>query len=210
MNIPKVENFTIRGLRILGSSDRRTPFSVDLTILESTVTGINGYRAIDAKGFGKDLKGPHRITLLTEKTSVIGIYALEGQGSVLKLKGGGPFKIDFIKPVTKLYFKGKPEVKDGKTYMEVVDFKVDIAIKSFDMKFDKIFKDKALTDNANFFLNEYGQEFYGDFKDILNKEMSKIFKKIVADVMEFVPYEDLFLKDDEDEELKSVTDAVES
>lgn len=152
-------------------------------------------KAFHAKGFGKDLKGPHSITFKSKKAVLIGTYTVEGHGRILRFKGGGPCNITFIKPVMALSFKGEPEMKNGKTYMKVVDFKVDLSIKRFAMKFEKLFKDQAITDNANFFLNEYGQDFYDEFKGVLDKELSVIFKKVVADVMEFVPYEDLFLKE---------------
>lgn len=174
-----------------------SPIEADLKIIESNVTGIQGMKASNAKGFGKDLKGPHSITFKSKKAVVLGTYTVEGHGRILRFKGGGPCNITFIKPVLKMSFNGEPEVKDGKVYMKVVNFKVDLSIKRFAMKFEKLFKDQAITDNANFFLNEYGQDFYDEFKGVLDKEMSVIFKKVVADVLEFVPYQELFLKDEE-------------
>lgn len=155
-------------------------------------------KAFNVSGFGKDFRGPHSITFKSKRATMLGTYTVEGHGRILKFKGGGPCNITFIKPVMVMTFSGEPEVKNGSTYMKVMDFKVDLTIKKFAMKFEKLFKDQAITDNANFFLNEYGQDFYDEFKGILDKEMSKIFKKVVADVMEFVPYEDLFLKDGDD------------
>lgn len=153
-------------------------------------------KASKAEGFREDLKGPHSITFKSKKVTLIGTYTVEGHGRILKFKGGGPCNITLLSPVLKMSFNGEPTVKDGKTYMKVVNFKVDLKIKRFVMKFDQLFKDQALTDNANLFLNEYGQDFYNDFKELLDTELSVIFQKIVADVMEFVPYKDLFLKDE--------------
>lgn len=194
INLPKLGVFNINGLRVLRNG-ASSPIEADLRIIESNVTGFQGMKASRAKGFGKDLRGPHSLTFKSKKATLIGTYTVEGHGRILKFKGGGPCNITFIKPVIVISFKGEPEVKDGKTYMKVVDFKVDLSIKRFAMKFEKLFKDQAITDNANFFLNEYGQDFYNEFKDVLDKEMAVIFKKVVADVLEFVPYEDLFLKD---------------
>lgn len=191
-----MSSFNINGLRVLRNG-ASSPIEADLKIIESNVTGIQGMKASNAKGFGKDLRGPHSITFKSKKTTVIGTYTVEGHGRILKFKGGGPCNITFIRPVMVLTFKGEPDVKNGKTHMKVVDFKVDLSIKRFVMKFEKLFKDQAITDNANFFLNEYGQDFYNEFKGVLDKEMSVIFKKVVADVLEFVPYEELFLIDGE-------------
>uniref|UniRef100_T1GBS3 Uncharacterized protein n=1 Tax=Megaselia scalaris TaxID=36166 RepID=T1GBS3_MEGSC len=72
MNLPDLHNFNFNGLRFLRNGDS-SPIEADLRIIESNITGISGMKASNAKGFGKDLKGPHSITFKSKSTTLLGL-----------------------------------------------------------------------------------------------------------------------------------------
>lgn len=95
--------------------------------------------------------------------------------------------------LVKMQFAGVPMEKDGKTYMKVEKFRMDLEPKGMHFKIDNLFNgDKALGDNMNLFLNENWQDIYRELRASITSAFGKVFHTVIGHVFTKYPYEDFF------------------
>ncbi|KAL5283723.1 to.2 family protein [Megaselia abdita] len=188
-----LENFNpleVKQLRI--NTDATNPVYLDLRVTEAVLTGLKGMKISKAKGFGKDLKGPHSLTSTGKAVSLVGKYTANGKVLLLPVRGDGPSNFTFLDPIYTVKFKGEPVEKNGKTYLKVKDFDLKINISRMITRVDNLFNDPILSKEMNKFFNENWSEIYGELRQAINRAMSDHFERVYRGVFDNVPYDELF------------------
>lgn len=85
--------------------------------------------------------------------------------------------------------------KDGKTYMKIDKFHLDLEPKRMIFKIDNLFNgDKALGDNMNLFLNENWSDIYKEIRGTIGSAFGKIFKSVIGHVFTKHPYNEYLVE----------------
>lgn len=88
-------------------------------------------------------------------------------------------------------FSGEAEVRDGKTFMEIHNFKIsEKSIGKCVIQMGKLLG--SMTPMLNDFFNENWREFHNETKQSIQKNFEKILVKYVQDVFYSRPYEEFF------------------
>ena len=83
---------------------------------------------------------------------------------------------------------------NGKEYYQMNKIKATFDTTRFYMHLTNLFNgDKALGDNMNQFLNDNWEDILKELKPAIIGAFTKIFRAIITNVFENVPYEELFL-----------------
>jgi Haemolymph juvenile hormone binding protein (JHBP) len=91
-------------------------------------------------------------------------------------------------------FNSSAVLKNGKTYLNIKNYKIDFTATRFYMDLDNLFNgDKALSDNMNLFLNENWEELLKELKPRIAEVFGEIVTQIVNNVFARRPYKDHFL-----------------
>lgn len=98
-----------------------------------------------------------------------------------------------------LSFNGEPEVRDGKTYMKMVNFtNIENHIDTCKFRLGNLLG-KNLGNVLNEFLDENWRELYREINEKIFKNFEVILYDIIQGVFRAIPYEDLFAHDQVEE-----------
>lgn len=109
---------------------------------------------------------------------------------ILPASGNGTFhaRFDDVRALVKGTVSTR--VRDGKTYLNVENLDVDLAVKNVHMRVRKIFNNnRILTEATNLFLRENGQEVLKIMEPQLKRKLSVLFAGIVNQLLRHVPVE---------------------
>lgn len=190
ISLEKFNPLEVKALRI--NTDASNPVFLDLRVTEGKLSGLQGMKVTKAKGFGKNLEGPHSLTSTGNKVSLIGKYTANGKVLLLPVRGDGPSNFTFLDPIYVVKFKGEPVEKNGKTYLKIKDFDLKIKISRMITQVDNLFNDPVLSKEMNKFFNENWSEIYGELRVSINKAMSEHFERVYRGVFDNIPYNELF------------------
>ncbi|KAH8358932.1 hypothetical protein KR093_003376, partial [Drosophila rubida] len=186
--------------------------SIDLTFTDNNIYGISTMQFKKVKGFGEDLTKKHELQLHAAKLSLVGPYKIKGKVLILPISGTGKsnmtlgkFKLmNVFRKCTKslspsvnsdisIVFTGKPFEKDGETYMEANNLKIQVKPQRLYYHFSNLFNgDKALGDNMNVFLNENWDAIYTEVQQSMQSAFAEIFQAIISKVFSKYPYDKFF------------------
>lgn len=190
ISLEKFDPLDVKLFRI--NTDAANPVFLDLRVVDGELQGLHGIKVSKAKGFDKDLKGPHSLTSTGKSVSLVGTYTANGKVLLLPVKGNGFSNFTFVDPVYVIKFKGEPVEKDGKTFLNVKDFDLKIKISKMIVRVDNLFNDPVLSKELNKFFNENWSEIWGELRSAINKAMSEHFERVYRGVFDNVPYNELF------------------
>lgn len=159
--------------------------NVDLTGLsESVVKKANGFTANPTK---------MELAIMAPVSSLVGGYKINGKVLILPISGEGRSNMTMENIHIQLKWTGKLVDRAGKQYYQLDKLKATFDTSRFYMNFSNLFNgDKALGDNMNVFLNENWQDILKELKPAIIEAFVKIFQKVITDVFDKVPYNELF------------------
>ncbi|KAM7362285.1 protein takeout-like [Cochliomyia hominivorax] len=193
INLIKVEPLEVK--KISFKQGAESPVNIELTFTNSNINGLSQAKTTKVKGFGKDITKKHELTLHVEKVELVGDYQVNGKILVLPITGTGKSNITMVNVDLIVKFTGTPLEKDGKTYMKIDKFHLDIEPKRIIFKIDNLFNgDKVLGDNMNVFLNENWSDIYKEMKETIGSGFGKIFNSVISKVFSNLPYEEYFIE----------------
>ncbi|EDW83868.2 uncharacterized protein Dwil_GK13451 [Drosophila willistoni] len=191
LNLLKLDPFPVAKMNIKQGGD--SPVNIDLTFTNNDIIGLSNLKFKKAKGFGKDLAKKHELLFHAPSLRLEGPYDIKGQVLVLPISGSGKSNITLVKPDFIASFVGKPVVKDGQTYMEATNFKLNTKAERLWYFFGNLFNgDKALGDNMNAFLNDNWHAIFLECQESVQAAFSEVFQNIITTVFSKYPYEKFF------------------
>lgn len=168
--------------------------NIHLQILNAKIYGFKGMNTTKIKGFGEDIRGPHVVYSEGEIMSLLGDYTVGGKVLILPIRGAGKCNVTYIQPKYEVKFKGEPVVKDGKTYMKIVDFKLNMKIKKFIVYYENLFNDSRISKEMNVFFNENWEDIFKELKDPICRGIEGHIQGVYSKVFQSIPYDELFLE----------------
>ncbi|XP_061390856.1 protein takeout-like [Musca vetustissima] len=191
INLIAIDPLVIKEISIKQGAE--SPVNIDLQFINNKLTGLKNAKVVKVKGFGKDLAGKHEIHLMAPEIELAGNYKVDGRILVLPITGTGTNSIKLINVTLKMQFVGVPMEKDGKTYLKVEKFRMDLDPKGIHFKIDNLFNgDKTLGDNMNLFLNENWEDIYRELRGSITSAFGKVFQTVIGHVFTKYPY-DMYL-----------------
>ncbi|XP_055850965.1 protein takeout-like [Episyrphus balteatus] len=193
LNIPDLNPLKISEIAI--KQPKENPVYIDLRFRNSRMHGFKGAKATHVKGFGKDLEQTHEITISSKLMYLLSDYTIQGKVLVLPISGTGRSNITMANVKISLKLTGEPLVKNSETYMHVKKLKVGLDTTRVHFDFENLYNgDKALGDTTNSFLNENWKDIFGEVKNSILKAFTPVFKDVLNNVFENLPYDKLFVE----------------
>ncbi|KAF5281779.1 hypothetical protein FQR65_LT14526 [Abscondita terminalis] len=120
-------------------------------------------------------------------------YDLNGRFMVMPVSGKGK-SVTILRDVSATsVIKTKHRKKKGVLYSNIEEFLVTIKPKKVETHFDNLFDgDKAMGDEVNRVMNENWEAVFEDVKDSYETALGIIFKNIVANIYNKVPFNEMF------------------
>ncbi|XP_055850815.1 protein takeout-like [Episyrphus balteatus] len=191
LNVVSLNPLKINEISI--NQGKESPVNIDLRFQNSELTGIKDAKVLHVKGFGKEINGVHEITLGTDSVTLFGDYTIKGKVLILPVSGNGKSNITMDNLRLKVSILAESLVKDGETYMNVKNVKLQIETSRLHFDFRNLFNgDKVLGDNMNLFLNENWKEIFGEVRNSITAAFASIFQSVIANVFSKYPYSKLF------------------
>ncbi|KAK5638908.1 hypothetical protein RI129_013203 [Pyrocoelia pectoralis] len=120
-------------------------------------------------------------------------YHVDGKLLMLPIAGDGKCTLIFKESKAVINMIGHKIEKKGKTYLEIIDLKVEFVPKDADFHYDNLFNgDKALGDSMNTLINENWKELFDEIRPGFEEIFSKLFKNAANSIFTKVPGEDIF------------------
>ncbi|KAL0101164.1 hypothetical protein PUN28_018785 [Cardiocondyla obscurior] len=179
------------------------PFRMDELTLSLT-GGTNGYkiqlRDLYVKGASnytvEDIKlgSPFQAVVRMPALILDAHYSSSGVLIILPASGNGTFHARFGDARALVRGTVSTKSRDEKTYLNVDNLDVVLAVKDVQMRVSKIFNNnRILTEAINLFLRENGQEVLKLMEPQLKKKLSTLFAGIVNQLLRHVPVESFLI-----------------
>lgn len=170
------------------------PVAIELNFKDVDISGFKDVIVKKAKGF---TESPHvmEMNLLLPVTSLIGKYKINGKVLILPIQGEGHSNMTMVNCDFTMKWNGALEKRsNGKEYYKMNKIKATLDTTRFYMQLTNLFNgDKLLGDNMNQFLNDNWEDILKELKPAIIASFTNIFRAIIVNVFENVPYNELFL-----------------
>ncbi|XP_041973831.1 protein takeout [Aricia agestis] len=187
LGIERTETLVIDELSIaLGSGPdgyRATFKDIHATGVENmTITNVRS--DLETHQFQLTMYGPHISTTARYRSS--GILLL------VRASGGGDYWGEYEGVKAKVYFRGEPYTKKGKTYLKLKQLKLDFSVKSIRMGVENLENSNAVLEAAlNLFINTNAQELMKEMKPQLKQDLAEKMSRFLDRILAKIPYNDL-------------------
>ncbi|XP_050088483.1 uncharacterized protein LOC126572847 [Anopheles aquasalis] len=170
------------------------PVNIVLNFKNVDITGFSDVVVKKAKGITAN-PNVMEMNLLIPLASLVGSYKIKGKVLILPIQGEGISNMTMANCDFLMKWNGGLQKRaDGKEYYQMNKIKATFDTTRFYMQLSNLFNgDKLLGDNMNQFLNDNWQDILKELKPSIIGAFTKIFRAIITNVFENVPYTDLFL-----------------
>uniref|UniRef100_A0A182NCX8 Uncharacterized protein n=1 Tax=Anopheles dirus TaxID=7168 RepID=A0A182NCX8_9DIPT len=170
------------------------PVNIVLNFKNVDITGFKDVIVKKAKGLTAN-PNVVEMNLLLPVASLVGSYKIKGKVLILPIQGEGSSNMTMVNCDFHMKWNGGLEKRaNGKEYYQMNKIKATFDTTRFYMQFTNLFNgDKALGDNMNVFLNENWEDILKELKPAIIGAFTKIFRAVISNVFENVPYDELFL-----------------
>lgn len=205
VNLKQLDPLTVKDFLV--EPNPGSSLSLYVSLSSGVVRGFRNMRAYDVKGFERNLTGPHVISFKSPALGIHGDYQAKGKVAMLPFSSQGKGGVELSKFLVSsnqikfilisadlewgVSFSGQPEIRDGKTFMGIKNFKIsEKSIRKCVIQMGQILG--IMTPMLNDFFNENWREFHDETKQSIQKNFEKILVKYVQDVFYSRPYEEFF------------------
>uniref|UniRef100_A0A182W181 Uncharacterized protein n=1 Tax=Anopheles minimus TaxID=112268 RepID=A0A182W181_9DIPT len=170
------------------------PVNIVLNFKNVDITGFKDVIVKKAKGFTAN-PSVMEMNLLLPVASLVGSYKIKGKVLILPIQGEGASNMTMVNCDFLMKWNGALEKREnGKEYFQMNKIKASFDTTRFYMHLSNLFNgDKALGDNMNQFLNDNWEDILKELKPAIIGAFTKIFRAIITNVFENVPYDELYL-----------------
>ncbi|XP_044752572.1 protein takeout-like [Coccinella septempunctata] len=134
------------------------------------------------------------VALSFPKLRIKSKYAVDGKILFLELKGAGPADGNFTNVQAELLGNGRKIEKNGKTYLEIQDVKVNGNYGKPVFLFADLFENKEVNDQTNKIINDNIEEIIKELEPVVNKVVIEIVQSLVSRVFVKYSFDELFPK----------------
>uniref|UniRef100_T1GY34 Lipid-binding serum glycoprotein N-terminal domain-containing protein n=1 Tax=Megaselia scalaris TaxID=36166 RepID=T1GY34_MEGSC len=122
---------------------------------------------------------------------IMGSYKAKGQIAMFPIESQGEGSVNFTGLDWNLKFVGKPEERNGKTFLKIENLKVkENGIEKCVVYLGNLLG--SMTDTLNEFLVDNWKEFYREMNDSVYKSFALFVEDYIQNVFKAHPYEDFF------------------
>nr|XP_018915610.1 PREDICTED: protein takeout-like [Bemisia tabaci] len=190
--IPPWEPFHIN--KMVLKSGGKGPVNMEMTMEDTTCTHISEYSdlVVDASNL-KNMVLKMRLTIPI--MNITSKYTMKGQMLSIPIKGKGDAKMHLSGLKLDIILKGKPLMKDGKTYWEVNVFEVVFNPTKAKFEYTGLFNgDKKLGEATNKVLNDNWKLMNKEFQPYISSEFGKTAIPIANAITQMEPFDEMFPK----------------
>ncbi|KAI8430221.1 hypothetical protein MSG28_000565 [Choristoneura fumiferana] len=149
----------------------------------SNMTITNVRSDLESHQFQLTLFGPH--------ISARARYRSSGVLLLVRASGGGDYWGEYDGVKAKVYFRGAPYERDGRTYLRLQQLKLDFSVKDIQMGVENLQNGNAVLQAAlNLFINTNAQELLKEMKPELKRDLADKMSRFLARILDHIPYDD--------------------
>ncbi|XP_059049527.1 protein takeout [Achroia grisella] len=149
----------------------------------SNMTITNVRSDLETHQFQMTLFGPH--------ISARARYRSSGVLLLVRASGGGDYWGEYDGVKAKVYFRGTPYTREGRTYLKLRQLKLDFAVRDIQMGVENLQNSNSVLQAAlNLFINTNAQELLKEMKPELKKDLADKMLRFLERILEKVPYDD--------------------
>ncbi|XP_048006270.1 protein takeout-like isoform X2 [Leguminivora glycinivorella] len=149
----------------------------------SNMTITNVRSDLETHQFQLTLFGPH--------ISARARYRSSGVLLLVRASGGGDYWGEYDGVKAKVYFRGAPYERDGRTYLRLQQLKLDFSVKDIQMGVDNLQNGNAVLQAAlNLFINTNAQELLKEMKPELKRDLADKMARFLARILHHIPYDE--------------------
>ncbi|KAG8282426.1 hypothetical protein J6590_036392 [Homalodisca vitripennis] len=120
-------------------------------------------------------------------------YEVNARILVVPVKGKGPIKANATDVEGNAVLKGRKISRDGDTYVDFTELKLDLDISNYNVHLDNLFNgNKELGDAVNLALNDNKREFMEALRPVVERIVSDVLLDIAKKVTKNFTYDELF------------------
>ncbi|CAO1423119.1 unnamed protein product [Diamesa tonsa] len=187
LGLPSIDPMFVESINAV----KRDNFALDFKNIKTS--GISKGRVYNISGFNRNPQGDIiEMRCLVPKLVIQGDYNVDGRALILPIKGNGKATLVFDNFDIAMKYLTKKVDYNGKTYMQIDKASGNFKISKFQIELTNLFNgNKALGDAMNTFLNQNGNDIFGEIKPTFVKDLGIIFKDTMNKVFKKFPYNEL-------------------
>uniref|UniRef100_A0A8D8XTD4 Protein takeout n=1 Tax=Cacopsylla melanoneura TaxID=428564 RepID=A0A8D8XTD4_9HEMI len=170
------------------------PVSIDLNLKNASIIGLK-HAAIKTVKYDIDNYQFSAGFDINDNVQIVGQYSIKGKIMVLPIVGNGNCNITLVHPKLDVKeLRGKPFVKNGKTYIKLDKVLISIAkVEKMYIQLENLFNgNKELSEQMNVFLNENWADIIKELMPAIESALEAVVKEIGNRLFSKIPYEDFF------------------
>lgn len=121
-----------------------------------------------------------------------GQYDINARLISFPLKGKGPLRGNATEVTADAVMKGKIVTQNETRYLEMISAEVNVSLKGYRIRVEKLFPDKKLNEAVNKIMNDQNVVPLSAIKPLLDKVAAKMLVSMVNKLSKNIPYDDLF------------------
>ncbi|KAK9888496.1 hypothetical protein WA026_000747 [Henosepilachna vigintioctopunctata] len=119
-------------------------------------------------------------------------YSVNGKILFLELKGSGPSEGNFTNIRAFVTGKGKKVERQGKSYIEINEVKVDANYGKPVLMFSELFENKEVTEQTNKVINDNIESLIEELKPVINQVVTEVVQNLSSRVFSKFSFDELF------------------
>ncbi|XP_050353611.1 protein takeout [Nymphalis io] len=132
-----------------------------------------------------------QLTLSIPHISTTARYRSSGILLLVRASGGGDYWGEYENVKAKVYFRGEPYERKGKTYLKLKQLKLDFSVKDIKMGVENLQNSNSVLQAAlNLFINTNAQELLKEMKPQLKRDLAEKMSGFLNRILEKIPYDD--------------------
>lgn len=132
-----------------------------------------------------------QLTLSIPHISATARYRSSGVLLLVRASGGGDYWGEYENIKAKVYFRGEPHKRKGKTYLKLKQLKLDFSVKDIKMGVENLENSNSVLQAAlNLFINTNSQELLKEMKPQLKRDLAEKMSRFLDRILEKIPYDD--------------------
>ncbi|XP_011549055.3 protein takeout isoform X2 [Plutella xylostella] len=149
----------------------------------SNMTITNVRSDLETHQFQLTLFGPH--------ISARARYRSSGVLLLVRASGGGDYWGEYDGVKAKVYFRGSPYERDGRTFLKLEQLKLDFSVKDIQMGVENLHNGNAVLQAAlNLFINTNAQELLKEMKPDLKRDLAEKMSRFLERILDTIPLDE--------------------
>ncbi|XP_038209389.1 protein takeout [Zerene cesonia] len=169
------------------------------TFKDIHATGVNNMTITNVRS---DLETHQfQLTMFGPHISAKARYRSSGVLLLVRASGGGDYWGEYDGVKAKVYFRGAPYTRNGRTYLKLQQLKLDFSVKGIQMGVENLDNSNSVLQAAlNLFINTNAQELLKEMKPALKRDLAEKMSRFLDRILAKIPYDDWINEEEAEEE----------